>query len=84
MVGLRKLMDKIFYEHELRILDDILPSFKRHKQLDDEDKQVRIDVNIIILKTTKSKNFKINRIFKKHYTIYDFFSSHYTVKHLFE
>ena len=40
MVGLRKLMDKIFYEHELRILDDILPSFNRHKQLDDEDKQV--------------------------------------------
>ena len=71
MVGLRKLMDKIFYEHELRILDDILPSFKRHKQLDDEDKQV-------------SQNFKINRIFRKYYTIYDFFSSHYTVKHLFE
>ena len=71
MVGLRKLMDKIFYEHELRILDDILPSFKRHKQLDDEDKQV-------------SQNFKINRIFSLYYTIYDFFSSHYTVKHLFE
>ena len=72
MVGLRKLMDKIFYEHELRILDDILPSFKRHKQLDDEDKQV-------------SQNFKINRIFRNlYYTIYDFFSSHYTVKHLFE
>ena len=61
MVGLRKLMDKIFYEHELRILDDILPSFKRHKQLDDEDKQV-------------SQNFKINRIFRNlYYTIYDFF-----------
>ena len=45
MVGLRKLMDKIFYEHELRILDDILPSFKRHKQLDDEDKQVVLTSN---------------------------------------
>ena len=40
MVGLRKLLDKIFSEDELRILDDILPSFRRHRQLDDEDRKV--------------------------------------------
>ena len=41
MVGIRKSLDCFFTESELRILDDILPSFTRRKQLDDEDRKVR-------------------------------------------
>ncbi len=40
MIGIRKALDLIFTESELRILDDILPSFKRHEKLDDEDRKV--------------------------------------------
>ena len=40
VVGVRKLLDKVFTSEELRILDDILPSFRRHEHLDDEDKKV--------------------------------------------
>lgn len=39
MVGVRKSLDLIFTKDELRILDDILPSFKRHEKLDDEDRK---------------------------------------------
>ena len=34
-------MGFIFTEEELKILDDVLPSFKRTQQLDIEDKQKR-------------------------------------------
>lgn len=39
MVGVRKLLDFVFTKMELKILDDILPSFKRSERLDDEDKK---------------------------------------------
>ena len=41
MIVVRKGLDNIFTKDELRILDDILPSFTRRKQLDDEDRKVR-------------------------------------------
>ena len=36
MIGVRKLLDKVFLTSELKILDDILPHFTRHERLDDE------------------------------------------------
>lgn len=39
MIAIRKVLDCFFSEEELRILDDILPSFTRRKQLDDEDRK---------------------------------------------
>ena len=41
MIVIRKGLDHFFTKEELRILDDILPSFTRRKQLDDEDRKVR-------------------------------------------
>ena len=37
MMGVRKLLDRVFDKNELKILDDILPEFKRHEKLDDEE-----------------------------------------------
>ena len=37
MMGVRKVLDHFFEPHELKILDDILPEFKRHEKLDDEE-----------------------------------------------
>lgn len=37
MMGVRKLLDRVFEKSELKILDDILPEFKRHETLDDEE-----------------------------------------------
>ena len=37
MMGVRKLLDFVFAKNELRILDDILPEFKRHEKLNDEE-----------------------------------------------
>ena len=42
MMAIRKLLEYIFSEYELRILDDILPSAKRTEQLDHEDRNVSI------------------------------------------
>jgi hypothetical protein len=44
MVGVRKSLDCVFEESELRILDDILPAFKREEQLDCEDVKVIIHI----------------------------------------
>ena len=41
LIGVRKCLSYIFSEEELKILDDVLPSFKRTQQLDIEDKQKR-------------------------------------------
>lgn len=37
MIIIRKLLDYVFTKKELQILDDILPEFKRHERLDDEE-----------------------------------------------
>ena len=37
LIGIRRLLACIFSENELKILDDVLPSFKRSQQLDVED-----------------------------------------------
>jgi len=37
MIGIRKALDLFFTKKELQVLDDILPEFKRHKRLDDEE-----------------------------------------------
>ncbi|XP_023335287.1 electroneutral sodium bicarbonate exchanger 1 [Eurytemora carolleeae] len=37
MIGVRKGLDFIFTKKELQVLDDILPEFKRHDRLDDEE-----------------------------------------------
>ncbi len=36
-MGVRKLLDFVFEKKELKILDDILPEFKRHERLNLED-----------------------------------------------
>jgi len=40
MMGVRKVLDLVFDNNELKILDDILPEFKRHEKLnlEEEDK----------------------------------------------
>ena len=43
MVGVRKALDCVFSKDELRILDDIFPSFKRIKHMDAEDKEKEQD-----------------------------------------
>merc|ERR1719427_295608 len=37
MIVVRKLLDRVFTKKELQVLDDILPDFKRHDRLDDEE-----------------------------------------------
>ena len=37
MIVVRKLLDHVFSKKELQVLDDILPDFKRHDRLDDEE-----------------------------------------------
>jgi len=37
MIVIRKFLDLIFTKKELQVLDDILPEFKRHSRLDDEE-----------------------------------------------
>jgi len=37
MIVVRKLLDYVFTKKELQVLDDILPDFKRHDRLDDEE-----------------------------------------------
>lgn len=54
MVGIRKALDFIFTKDELRILDDIFPSFKRIKHMDAEDKQKEEDKVSIKLSFLKS------------------------------
>ena len=39
MVGIRRALDCLFTAEEMEILDDAFPGFKRHKQLDAEDKK---------------------------------------------
>ena len=44
MIGVRKMLDFIFTKEELKILDDILPEFKRKQKLEKEEeieKEVR-------------------------------------------
>ena len=52
MMGVRKLLDHVFEKHELKILDDILPEFKRHEKLDDEE-ALEIGVSQIFLDTRR-------------------------------
>ncbi len=42
-MGVRKLLDFFFDKKELKILDDILPEFKRHEKLDQED-EIKLQV----------------------------------------
>ena len=37
MMAVRKGLDLVFTKAELKILDDILPEFKRHEKLNDEE-----------------------------------------------
>merc|ERR1712066_283340 len=37
MIVVRKGLDAVFTKRELQVLDDILPAFKRHDRLDDEE-----------------------------------------------
>lgn len=37
MMGVRKCLDIFFTKSELKILDDILPEFKRKERLNDEE-----------------------------------------------
>ena len=37
MIAVRKFLDNMFSKSELKILDDILPEFKRHEKLNAEE-----------------------------------------------
>lgn len=43
MIVIRKFLDLIFTKKELQVLDDILPEFKRHDRLDDEEALQKTD-----------------------------------------
>merc|ERR1719397_1260034 len=43
MIVVRKLLDRVFTKKELQVLDDILPAFKRHDRLDDEEALQKTD-----------------------------------------
>ena len=40
MIGVRKLLDYVFTKQELRILDDILPEFRRKQKIAIEEELV--------------------------------------------
>ena len=62
MMGVRKLLDHVFEKHELKILDDILPEFKRHEKLDDEE-ALEIGVSQIFLDTRRYNDMLKNMHF---------------------
>ena len=37
MIGIRKLLEKVFTPAELRVLDDVLPEFSRKKKQEEHD-----------------------------------------------
>merc|ERR1712142_776927 len=45
MIVVRKGLDKVFTKKELQVLDDILPAFKRHDRMEDEEALQQTDVN---------------------------------------
>ena len=63
MMGVRKLLDHVFEKHELKILDDILPEFKRHEKLDDEE-ALEIGVSQIFLDTRRYNDMLKTCIFR--------------------
>ena len=42
MIAVRKSLDMCFSPAELKILDDILPEFKRHEKLNDEEQNLEV------------------------------------------
>jgi hypothetical protein len=44
MIGVRKLLDYVFTKEELKILDDILPEFKRREKLKIEEDAIEQEV----------------------------------------
>ena len=61
MMGVRKLLDYVFTKKELKILDDILPEFKRHEQLDDEEameEEVERVSKLTLTNSTVGQQFK--------------------------
>ncbi len=53
MIGVRKLLDFVFTKPELKILDDILPEFKRHEKIkleEQEEEEEAVRVSIIKMK----------------------------------
>lgn len=43
MVGIRKSLDWVFTQRELKILDDALPEFSRKKRISEEEERMRED-----------------------------------------
>eukprot|EP00095_Tigriopus_kingsejongensis_P007769 maker-scaffold154_size301342-snap-gene-2.21 protein:Tk07769 transcript:maker-scaffold154_size301342-snap-gene-2.21-mRNA-1 annotation:"sodium-driven chloride bicarbonate exchanger-like isoform x17" len=58
MVGVRKALERLFHEEELRILDDVFPSFKRSKQLDEEELREKTN-DVISLRLNDSGNLEV-------------------------
>lgn len=58
MVGVRKSLEKLFHEEELRILDDVFPSFKRSKQMDEEELEVK-ENDVISLRLSTSGKLEV-------------------------
>ena len=54
MMGVRKLLDRVFDKSELKILDDILPEFTRHEKLDEDDaRELGVSCIFYLLGVTK-------------------------------
>ena len=51
MIGIRKCLDWVFTQRELKILDDTLPEFSRRKQEEDRMRQEEEDAKSICLAT---------------------------------
>lgn len=52
MIGVRKLLDWVFTQRELKILDDTLPEFSRKKRMESADDEEEEDEEVKLGKET--------------------------------
>ena len=58
MIVVRKGLDFVFSKRELQVLDDILPAFKRHDRLDDEEALQQVIIICEFIMGRRQKTFK--------------------------
>ena len=58
MIVVRKGLDFVFSKRELQVLDDILPAFKRHDRLDDEEALQQVIIICEFIMERRQKTFK--------------------------
>ena len=48
LIGIQKLMEMLFSEHELKVLDDVLPDSTRRERLDQEEaRRLSVDFSAV-------------------------------------